>query len=1091
MTDEILERAWPEWKIDKKIGRGSYGVVYKAVRRDIMESSAAIKVISIPADASEVDSLRSEGMDVNATRTYLKNIVNDFVGEIQIMESFKGMQNIVSVEDYKVVEKPDEIGWDIFIRMELLTPFNKFICDRKLTEEDVIRLGCDICTALEICGRRNIIHRDIKPDNIFINDFGYYKLGDFGIARKMENLTGGLSQKGTFNYMAPEVANSRDYDSRVDIYSLGIVLYRLLNCNRLPFLDTEKQILSPSDKREAFERRIRGDRMPPPCEATPSMAEVILKACEFEPDERFSNATEMKKALQQVGQGTYRLSGDELDRTYSICTPRPVLFAEQEPYEEVPAAPVRDVTVQQVNVPAQKAAAVQTPTAPKPAENVHKVNIAEKQLTATIPIQKAAAVQTLPTQEPVANVRQENISEKQLTATIPIHRPQKGEVEKKPSAADVSTQEVEKTVPIPRAPFAKKPGQKVGDSSQNEHKVETARGVMLIIVMTCIVTAIILIVVVLFNLSSSGQKNLDPVSSSSSLDEVEYILSQADKLAMQGDYDGAVRLIDASLDTYTDSDNHSALLEKKEEYTQAASDRDYALEQAEQLAGEGHYVSAVALLKSKLQDSPYDKKLKAAISEYEESYSNSSQDSDSPTHQTYETDTRELTTIEVSDYPIKTTYYVGEFFDPEGMTLIACYSDSTRETIYSGFECIPVAFESAGPQYAYVLYNGLTTFCLVTVLDNEPEDPSAAATSDPQQEVQASQIVSVGIYQKPDKTVYNIGDRFDSSGLKVGVNYGNNVKEVISSGFECSKPSMDAAGQRKVTVTYKGYSTSFTITVNEKKLSLIRIKSRPDKTSYDVGETLQTKGLKIEAVYSDGTTKTISGGFECSPVKLTSAGSKMIEVTYMGCSARFTVSVEELQVSSISIYQEPDKKSYIVGEAFDPTGMVLNATYSNGTTEKIYSGFDWNLQRFDSTGPQRVTITYKNCSVYCIVSVSINPLYSVYKLYCSEQYSDGVFVGYKLSGYVRIDPKNDVDIEVESTIDAEISVMQHYDNDKIFSLIIPNDRFYEGGNTLTVTTGSSCYKYSFYLEYLGDYSSSIGKSKVKNGGWKLTEWYAI
>ena len=77
--------------------------------------------------------------------------------------------------------------------------------------------------------KRNIIHRDIKPENIFVNDFGDFKLGDFGIARKMENVTGGLSQKGTFNYMAPEVAGNGRYDSRADIYSLGIVLYRLLN----------------------------------------------------------------------------------------------------------------------------------------------------------------------------------------------------------------------------------------------------------------------------------------------------------------------------------------------------------------------------------------------------------------------------------------------------------------------------------------------------------------------------------------------------------------------------------------------------------------------------------------------------------------------------------------------------------------------------------------------------------------------------------------------------------------------------------------------------------------------------------------------
>ncbi len=111
MATEILQKIWPEWQIEgKPLGKGSFGVVYKAVRRDHnVESFAAIKVISIPADPSEVDSLRSEGLDMNATRTYLQGIVNDFVSEIQLMESLKGVQNIVSVEDYKVVEKTGEI----------------------------------------------------------------------------------------------------------------------------------------------------------------------------------------------------------------------------------------------------------------------------------------------------------------------------------------------------------------------------------------------------------------------------------------------------------------------------------------------------------------------------------------------------------------------------------------------------------------------------------------------------------------------------------------------------------------------------------------------------------------------------------------------------------------------------------------------------------------------------------------------------------------------------------------------------------------------------------------------------------------------
>ncbi len=315
-----VETIWPEWKINEvPIGKGSYGVVYHAIRTDNnVESHAAIKVISIPSDMSEVDSLRSEGLDFDGTKTYFKGIVDDFVSEIQLMESLKGIQNIVSVEDYKVVEKTNTIGWDIYIRMELLTPFNSYICDKTLTEEEVIKLGCDICTALEICGQRNIIHRDIKPENIFINDFGHFKLGDFGIARKLENVTGGLSSKGTYNYMAPEVVNSNEYDGRVDTYSLGIVLYRLLNNNKLPFLDNDKQLLSPNERKNAVDRRIRGEALPAPTNASPAMANLILRACAHNPNNRFASATQMKQALMSVANGTYVITDAGLDKTTSV-----------------------------------------------------------------------------------------------------------------------------------------------------------------------------------------------------------------------------------------------------------------------------------------------------------------------------------------------------------------------------------------------------------------------------------------------------------------------------------------------------------------------------------------------------------------------------------------------------------------------------------------------------------------------------------------------------------------------------------------------------------------------------------------------------
>lgn len=303
---DSLEHVWPEWEIEQRLGKGAYGEVYRVGRHDSsVDSYAAVKVITIPTDESEIEALKMDGLDLDNTRTYFQGIVDDFVNEIRLMESLKGVPNIVSVEDYKVIPRKDTIGWDIYIRMELLTPFKDFFNNKDFTEADVIKLGIDICSALEICAKKGVIHRDIKPENIFVNDFGNYKLGDFGIARKLENTTGGLSQKGTFNYMAPEVASGNEYDARVDIYSLGIVLYRLLNENRLPFLDSDTKLMDPAERKIAVERRLKGESLPAPVKATPQMANVILRACAFRPNNRFSDASEMKAALVAVQNGNY------------------------------------------------------------------------------------------------------------------------------------------------------------------------------------------------------------------------------------------------------------------------------------------------------------------------------------------------------------------------------------------------------------------------------------------------------------------------------------------------------------------------------------------------------------------------------------------------------------------------------------------------------------------------------------------------------------------------------------------------------------------------------------------------------------------
>ena len=305
MDKELPISPWPEWKIVSKIGEGSFGRVYKAQRTEKGRSFySAIKIITIPASKGELDSVRSESGDERSVRGYFENLVEECIQEVSTMEYFRGNSHIVSVEDYKVMEYLDEIGWDIFIRMEYLTSFMEYYAGKNLTEKEVMKLGIDLCKSLEYCGQLHIIHRDIKPENIFVSRFGDFKLGDFGIARELEKTMSTLSKKGTYSYMAPEMYRGEQYDSRVDIYALGLVLYKLMNHNRLPFLNLEKQLITYRDKENALTRRMSGETPPAPVDAGEAFGSVILKACAYDAKERYQTPDKFREALEEIRYGT-------------------------------------------------------------------------------------------------------------------------------------------------------------------------------------------------------------------------------------------------------------------------------------------------------------------------------------------------------------------------------------------------------------------------------------------------------------------------------------------------------------------------------------------------------------------------------------------------------------------------------------------------------------------------------------------------------------------------------------------------------------------------------------------------------------------
>ena len=301
---ENIRLPWPDWELVKYLGGGAYGKVYE-IERTISgmqeKEKAALKIVSRPKDEDEIEEYEVSGYDKESIIESYKSEIQNYVKEYKLMKALQGQTNIVSCDDFTVVWNENGIGGNVFIRMELLTPLNQVLKERALSTEEIIKLGRDIASALILCEKKNIIHRDIKPANIMVSQFGNYKLGDFGVSKIMDHATYATAM-GTPEYQAPEVVHMGKYGQTADIYSLGIALYWLLNNRRMPFIGADEQP-TVDQKNEAMERRYRGEKLPAPKNGSAKLKKIVLKACEYNPEDRYASAQEMYDDLDTLRSG--------------------------------------------------------------------------------------------------------------------------------------------------------------------------------------------------------------------------------------------------------------------------------------------------------------------------------------------------------------------------------------------------------------------------------------------------------------------------------------------------------------------------------------------------------------------------------------------------------------------------------------------------------------------------------------------------------------------------------------------------------------------------------------------------------------------
>lgn len=279
------ERLLNDWKIISRSNDSGFSVVYKVARDDGV--ICAIKEMSLPRSEKDMDALISAGIvsSYEEATNFFATAIQD---ELNLMKKFNGSPNILNFFGFAQKPSEDQTSVKYYLRMEYAEDIKSYFIKNDVSQKDVAKLAIDICTALEVISNNNITHNDIKPANIFIDNNGNFKLGDFGIASTVGN--NNFVPFGTLNYLSPEVCSRKQTLFSSDLYSLGLVMYKLL-AGELPFVSED---VSES---KALEMRLSGKEIPAIDGVNKQLMEIVTKACSYNPQERFNNASQMKQAL--------------------------------------------------------------------------------------------------------------------------------------------------------------------------------------------------------------------------------------------------------------------------------------------------------------------------------------------------------------------------------------------------------------------------------------------------------------------------------------------------------------------------------------------------------------------------------------------------------------------------------------------------------------------------------------------------------------------------------------------------------------------------------------------------------------------------
>jgi len=263
-----------DYQIGQALGSGTVGTIYRAVDRH-SNQPVAIKKLHPHVSADRLIRARFRREMLTLDRLHHPNIIRYYGGGEDDGSLYYLMELIEGGTVKDLLESDGPMQWPV-----------------------VVEIGRQLCSALQFAHNHGVVHRDLKPSNLFLTTDGEVKLGDFGIARDLENrdITSSGMTVGTHAYMSPEqIKGEADITGKADLYSLGCCLFELLT-GRTPYMaDNFAQL---------FEQHLRAD---PPrvrqfvSDCPQSLDEVIEQMLAKKPEDRPFNARQVQAVMLELG----------------------------------------------------------------------------------------------------------------------------------------------------------------------------------------------------------------------------------------------------------------------------------------------------------------------------------------------------------------------------------------------------------------------------------------------------------------------------------------------------------------------------------------------------------------------------------------------------------------------------------------------------------------------------------------------------------------------------------------------------------------------------------------------------------------------